>query len=82
MAKHLKENLRVRWTGTNFPEIYEWLIDESITRDLTLRVLDPGNRNSPIQIKIGSLKLRLNIGDWIEKDCSGLYYIIPGESNL
>ena len=75
----IKENLRVQWTGTNFPEIYGWLIEGSVTRDLTLRILEPGNRNSPIEIRIEEIKLRLNIGDWITRDDLGIFYVTPNQ---
>ena len=69
-----KENLHVQWTGTNFPEIYEWLIFSSVTRDFKLRVLDPGNKKSPIEITIDDCRLFLEIGDWIVRD-ENLYFI-------
>lgn len=72
--KQKKENLRVQWTGTNFPEIYEWLIDGSTTRDFRLRILDPGNKNSPVQITINDCRLLLKTGDWITQDES-LYFV-------
>jgi len=72
--KQKKENLRVQWTGINFPEIYEWLIEGSTTRNFRLRVLDPGNKNSSVQITIDDCKLLLKIGDWIIQEES-FYFI-------
>jgi hypothetical protein len=60
---------------TNFPEIYGWLIDGSATRDLSLKVLDPGNPVSVIEIKVFGCNLRLNIGDYIVKDSDNFYYV-------
>jgi hypothetical protein len=70
-----EEKLHVQWTGTNFPEIYGWLIDGSATRDLSLKVLDPGNPVSVIEIKVFGCNLRLNIGDYIVKDSDNFYYV-------
>lgn len=73
--KQKEEKLLVQWTGTNFPEIYEWLTAGPVTRDLTLKILDPGNPASVIEIKIFGFNLRLNIGDYIVKDSENFYYV-------
>lgn len=71
-----KGNVRIQWVGTNFPELYEWLISGSATRDFVLRIKEPGNPRSSIEIKIENSSLRLKIGDWIFKDSDGFYYIV------
>ncbi|MBM3194128.1 MAG: hypothetical protein FJZ60_00005 [Chlamydiae bacterium] len=75
----LEEDIHVQWTGTNFPEIYEWLVSESATHDFVLRIDDPGNPRSAIEIKVDGFSVRLRIGDRIVKDVDNLYYVVNDE---
>lgn len=75
MAQDIAWEDSVQWTGLNFPEIYGWLIEKSKSKDLALRVLDPGNPSSTIEIENDGLILQLNIGDRITRDLDGLYFV-------
>lgn len=79
MAQNFAEEDSVRWTGLNFPEVYGWLIEKSTSKDLVLRVLDPGNPRSTIEIENNGLVLQLNIGDRVTRDPNGLYFIEQSE---
>lgn len=70
-----EERSHVQWTGNNFLEIYEWLIYRSITRNfsLTLKILDPGNPASMIEIEVFGFNLCLSVGDYIVKDSEDFY---------
>lgn len=74
-----KGNVRIQWVGTNFPELYEWLINGSATRDFILRIKEPGNPQSSIEIKIKNSSLHLKKGDWVFKDVNGSYYVVDNE---
>ena len=65
----------VQWSGNNFPEIYEWLMNSSISKHIILRVADPGNPGSAIVVIVDSCELKLSMGDWIVKDETGLFYV-------
>lgn len=65
----------LQWRGTNFIELYEWLTKNSKTKSLKLKVLLPGLPNSPIEITIDDITLRLNIDDWVVKNENGIYYV-------
>jgi len=66
----------VQWTGKNFPEVYGWLIDQGVSSDLVLRILDPGNPHSTIEIQIGDLNFRLDVGNLIVKQEDGTYQVV------
>ena len=75
MPHALTENGSVQWTGANFSHVYDWLISRSQSKDIVLRVLDPGNPRSTIQLEVGGLMLQLNVGDHIIRSVDGLYYV-------
>lgn len=64
-----------QWRGTNFIDLYEWLTKHSTTKNLKLKILLPGVPNSPIEITIDDIVLRLNIDDWITKSEKGIYFV-------
>lgn len=68
----------IKWLGTNFPELYEWLVGESPPFFFRIKILDPGNPTSAIQIKIDSTTLTLKVGDVILEE-KGLYFVLEKE---
>jgi len=79
MPHALTENGSVQWTGANFSHVYDWLISRSQSKDIVLRVLDPGNPRSTIQLEVEGLVLQLDVGDRIVRSADGLYYVVNEE---
>jgi len=63
-----------QWKGNNFSEIYEWLITNSLSLNLRLKILNPEKENSSIKISIDKINLTLTVGDWIFKE-NEIYYV-------
>lgn len=68
----------IKWLGTNFPDLYEWLVGESTPSLFKIKILDPGNPASAIQIKIDSTTLTLKVGDVILEE-NGSYFVLEKE---
>lgn len=74
MSPHVEESLQ--WRGNNFPELYEWLVRYSTTKNLKLKILSPGQPNSPIQVSLDrSISFKLSINDWIVRYDDGTYCV-------
>jgi len=69
----------LRWRGTNFPELYEWLTRYSTHKNLRLKVAMPGQPNSSIEISIDGITLYLRVDDWIVRSSEGIYYVIEDD---
>ena len=69
----------LQWRGTNFHELYEWLTNNSTTKNFKLRVIQPGNKRSTIEVTIDSVTLSLNVDDWIVKNPAGIYYVVEDD---
>lgn len=64
----------IKWLGTNFPQLYEWLVKESQPATFRIRVLDPGNPLSPIEVSIDGFVMKLNVSDVIVEE-GGVYFV-------
>jgi hypothetical protein len=69
----------IKWTGNNFHEIYEWLINDIDSNTFIIKVDEPGHKFSSIEIKINNLSLRLKVNDLIIKLDENEYYVIDHE---
>jgi hypothetical protein len=69
----------LQWRGTNFSELYEWLTTGSISKNFKLKILEPGNRTSPLEITIEDLTLFLRVDDWIVRTKNGFFYVVEDD---
>ena len=64
------------WRGNNFPELYEWLTRRSITKSFKIKVIEPGQPNSSVEIVIDNIWLVLEIEDLIVRTEEDIYYVL------
>ena len=64
----------IKWLGTNFSEVYEWLTNDLSFTDFKLKILEPGSSKSTIEIKVNNISLSLRVGDTIVRD--GIFYFV------
>lgn len=58
-----------QWNGTNFPDLYEWLTKNSISKNFKLKIVEPGSKTSEIKITVDDIHVViLKIGDWIVRN--------------
>jgi len=69
----------LQWRGTNFHELYEWLTRHSITKNLKIKVIQPGQPNSSIEIVIDDIRLVLSVEDWIVRTKDDVYFVIEDD---
>ena len=65
----------IKWLGTNFPELYEWLVKESQPAAFRIRIIEPGNPLSPIEISIDGFTLKINVYDVVVEE-EGIYFVL------
>ena len=61
----------VRWIGSNWPEVYDFLYAENDVRSHAL------NQNNAIAIKTSTAPLQVKVGDWIVRDAGKLQSCKP-----
>ena len=59
-------NDSIKWLGYNFSEVYRWLVNDE-PADFSIKILDPGNPKSRIEIKVKGILLQIEIGDVVSR---------------